>query len=65
MKNFAIIIRGNVGAGKSTISSLLRKKLDNTALVDVDEFKHIIEQPEEAIFHREKMKLYKASLVLA
>lgn len=42
-----------------------RKPFFDTAFgKDVDEFKYIIEQPEEAIFHREKMKLYKASLVL-
>ena len=31
---------------------------------DVNEFKHIIEQPEEAIFRREKMEISKAKLVL-
>jgi len=30
---------------------------------DVEEFKHIIEQPEEHIFHREKMRRYKKSSV--
>lgn len=32
---------------------------------DVGEFKHIIEQPEEAIFHREKMEPYEERLVFS
>ena len=31
---------------------------------DVGEFKHIIEQPEESIFHREIMEPYYANIVL-
>ncbi len=42
MKQFMIIINGPAGAGKSTISKKIWKKLSRTALINLDEVKWIV-----------------------
>jgi predicted kinase len=42
MKNFIIIIDGPMGAGKSTVASLLLKKLKRTVVLNIDKIKWFI-----------------------
>lgn len=39
-----IFINGNMNSGKSTISDLLREKIDNPAVVEIDELRAFIKQ---------------------
>lgn len=41
-RNIAIIIRGPIGVGKTTIAKLLQDKMPGSVIISVDNFKHII-----------------------
>ncbi|MEI6352477.1 MAG: AAA family ATPase [Candidatus Nomurabacteria bacterium] len=44
MQNYLILIDGPKGAGKSTLSELLRKKLTSTVFFNIDEERRLIEK---------------------
>lgn len=44
MQNYLILIDGPKGAGKSTLSELLRKKLNNTEFFSIDEERKLIKK---------------------
>lgn len=56
--NKVLILRGPAGVGKSTISSLIQKKLGvNWAVIDVDKLKHYMPMKENQINRAERSKI--------
>lgn len=51
MTNLVIAITGPTGSGKTTVSKLLSKRIDNCVNIDVDHVKHMIECGFQKIEH--------------
>jgi len=45
MSNFVLAVTGPAGSGKSTVASLLAKKIDNCVNIDADYVKHMVSNP--------------------